>query len=114
MGHDMRRREVIACLGAAALWPFAARGQQPTKMKRVAMVHPTTKAANLRVGGDPSYQIIFEELKRLGYVEGQNLIVDRYSAEGRLDSFRDLARAVVSTQPDVIFVVTETLTREFQ
>ncbi|MCP3475105.1 ABC transporter substrate-binding protein [Bradyrhizobium sp. CCGUVB1N3] len=109
----MRRRDFIAAVGVAGLRSFAARGQQPTKMKRVAMVHDTMKAANMRMGGDANYQIIFEELKRLGYVEGQNLIVDRYSAVGRLDSFRDVARDVVSTQPDVVFLVTDGLAREF-
>ena len=79
----MRRREVIGFLGAVGLWPLAARGQQSSKMKRVAMVHPATKPADMRIGGDPNYAIVFEEMKRLGYIEGVNLIVDRYSAEGR-------------------------------
>lgn len=110
MGHDMRRREVIACLGAAALWPFAARAQQPSRMKRVAVVHPATKPADMRIGGDPNYAILFEEMQRLGYVEGVNMIVDRYSAEGRFDRYRELARDVVATRPDVIFPITAPLT----
>src|SRR3954452_811862 len=44
------------------------------------------------------YRVFFEELRRLGYVEGRNLAVARYSAEGRVGSsgesgHRDRARA---------------------
>jgi hypothetical protein len=42
--------------------------QQNAKMKRVAMLNPAVKAADMRIGGDPTYAIIFEEMKRLGYV----------------------------------------------
>jgi putative ABC transport system substrate-binding protein len=52
----------------------------------------------MRIGGDPNYTIIFEEMKRFGYVEGVNLIVDRYSAEGRFDRFPEIARDVVATR----------------
>ena len=34
----------------------------------------------------------FSELRRLGDFEGQNLIIDRYSGEGRPEAFADLAR----------------------
>jgi putative tryptophan/tyrosine transport system substrate-binding protein len=40
--------------------------------------------------------------KRLGYVEGVNLIVDRYTAEGRSDRYPALVKAIVATRPDVI------------
>jgi putative tryptophan/tyrosine transport system substrate-binding protein len=44
-----------------------------------------------------------EELRRLGFVEGQNLVIERYSAEGRTDQFSELARDVVRSNPDLIF-----------
>jgi putative ABC transport system substrate-binding protein len=101
----MKRREFITLAGGMAVWPLAARAQQPQRMKRVAMIHPATKPADMRIGGDPNYTMIFEEIKRLGYVEGINLIVDRYSAEGRYDRFAEIAKQVVAAQPDVIFAV---------
>ena len=101
----MRRRDFIATVGVGGLWSFAARAQQPSKMKRVAMVHPTTKPDDMRLGRDPNFSIIFEEMKRLGYVEGVNLIVDRYSAEGRFGRYPEIARDVVATRPDVIFAL---------
>jgi putative ABC transport system substrate-binding protein len=108
----MKRRESITLIGGtAAAWALAARAQQSAKMKRVAMIHPATKPSDMRIGGDPNFTIIFEEIKRLGYVEGVNLTVDRYSAEGRFDRFPEIAHEVVATRPDVIFASSDVLTR---
>jgi putative ABC transport system substrate-binding protein len=101
----MRRREVIGLLGTVGWWSFAAHAQQPSKMKRVALVHPSAKPDDMRIGGDPNSAIFFEEIKRLGYVEGTNLILNRYSAEGRLDRWPEIVRDVLATRPDVICVI---------
>src|SRR6202163_4406439 len=110
----MRRREFIGLIGGAAASPLVARAQQPAKMKRVAMIHPTTKPEDLSIGGDPDYTIILEDIKRLGYVEGVNLTVDRYSAEGRPERFPEIAHQVVATRPDVIFALSNPLTLALQ
>jgi len=47
----MRRREVIGFLGTVGLWSFAAHAQQPSKMKRVVMVNPAMRPADMRIGG---------------------------------------------------------------
>src|SRR6516162_753239 len=106
----MRRRAVIACLGAAVLWPIAARAQQPAKMKRLAIIDPAVTAVDVSIRGNPGYAIFFEEMERLGYVEGGNLIVERYCPEGRLDRLPEIVHEVVATRPDVIFSVTNYLT----
>ncbi len=54
------------------------------------------------MSGEPFYRAFFEELNRLGYVEGQNLGVERYSGEGRTERYGELARDVVNTRPDLI------------
>jgi putative ABC transport system substrate-binding protein len=105
----MRRREFLTVLAGAAAWPFAGHAQQPAKVKRLAMMHPAAKSTDMRIGGDPTYTIIFEELRRLGYVEGVNLVVDRYSAEGRFDRYPEIARDVVATRPDVIYALSNLL-----
>jgi putative ABC transport system substrate-binding protein len=56
--------------------------------------------------GPRAYQAFFGELRRLGEIEGQNLTVERYSGEGRPEGLADLAREVVSRNPDVIGAVT--------
>jgi putative tryptophan/tyrosine transport system substrate-binding protein len=103
----MKRRTFITLIGGAAASPLVARAQQPAKMKRLAIVHPTTKPEDLSIGGDPDYTIILEEIKRLGYVEGVNLTVDRYSAEGRPERFPEIAHQIVATRPDVIFALAD-------
>jgi putative ABC transport system substrate-binding protein len=52
------------------------------------------------------YWAFFEELRRLGYIEGQNLVVERFTAEGRTEHYPELVRNVVRTNPDVIFAIT--------
>jgi len=96
----MRRREFIGLIGGAAAWPLAVRAQQSSKMKRIAIVSPATKISDMSVSGYRIYRVFFEELSRLGYVEGENLMVERYSGEGRTERYADFARDVVSTHPN--------------
>ena len=110
----MRRRDFITALGTAATWPLAARAQQPAKMKRIAFVHPSNKVSEISVSGRPLYRAFFEELSRLGYVEGQNLGVERYSGEGRPERYAELARDVVNTHPDLIVAVAARLSLDFK
>jgi putative ABC transport system substrate-binding protein len=75
-----------------------ASAQQPATKKRLAAIVYDVESA--RIGGNPLFTIFFEELRRLGYVEGGNLIVDRWQYQsGRLE---EIARKVVETNPDVI------------
>src|SRR5258707_1041157 len=109
LGVGMKRREFVAALGGAVAWPLAARAQQSSRMKRIAMVSPATKIGDMGVNGNRFYRMIFEELSRLGYDEGRNLVVERYSGEGRTEHYADLARDVVNTHPDLIFSQTTRL-----
>jgi putative ABC transport system substrate-binding protein len=49
-----------------------------------------------------AWRAFFAELRRLGYVEGENLIIERYSAEGHHERYADLAREIVTRNPDLI------------
>src|SRR5215831_4018600 len=53
--------------------------------------------------GGSFWQALFQELRRLGYEEGRNLKVERYSAEGQHEIYPELAKQVVATQPDLVF-----------
>jgi putative tryptophan/tyrosine transport system substrate-binding protein len=98
-GTLMRRREFIWTLGGAVAWPLVARAQQPVTKKRLAVIF-YGKVENMRIGTDPNGSVFFEELQRLGYVEGTNLTIDRWEYQsGRLD---EIAREVVNAKPDVI------------
>jgi putative tryptophan/tyrosine transport system substrate-binding protein len=101
----MRRREFIAGTAAAAALSFARPACAQTNprspgVKRLAIFHPSEPPEGLASSG--RYKAYFDELNRLGFVEGQNLIVERYSALGQFDRFGDLAREIVASRPDVI------------
>ena len=55
-----------------------------------------------RNGWGSAWRAFFRELRRLGYVEGEDLIIERYSAEGHHERYADLAREIVARNPDVI------------
>ena len=65
-------------------------------------------------GQESICKVLFSELRRLGYVEGQNLIVERCSAEGRPTHFPEVAREVVRLQPDLILAPSARLVRALQ
>ena len=114
-GGYMRRRAFITLLGGAtATWPLAARAQQSARMKRIAVVSPATKVSEISLSGRAYYRAFFEELSRLGYVEGQNLGVERYSGEGQPERYADLAREVVNTRPDLILAAGAHLSLDFK
>jgi len=99
----MKRREFIAALGGVSAWPLMARAQQPTTQRRIAIFHPAIPATLLtETGGGSAWRAFFSELRRLGYVEGENLIIERYSAEGHHERYADFAREIVTRKPDVI------------
>jgi putative ABC transport system substrate-binding protein len=111
----MKRREFITLLGGVvAIWPLAARAQQPTKMKRIAMVSPSEPVANLVASYHRFYRAFFDELSRLGFVEGKTLIVERYSGEGRQERLPQLARDVVATSPDIIYALDGQTSLQFE
>jgi putative ABC transport system substrate-binding protein len=115
----MRRREFIAGTAASAAFglvrpAYAQTDARPPGIKRIAFVHSTTKPEEMTVNGRRFYWAYFGELSRLGYIEGKNLIVERYSALGRLDRYQDLARAVVASQPDLIVAVNGPLALQFK
>jgi putative ABC transport system substrate-binding protein len=105
----MRRRNfTIGLLLASATGAWA---QQPAKQHRIAIVIPAGAVAIIsETSSDPLrrrfYQSFFEELRRLGDVEGQNLMIERYSGDGRPEGYADLAREVVGRNPDVIVAQT--------
>lgn len=92
----------------------AAIAQQPAKMRRIAIVHPSRKVGELTINGPILYKVFFEELSRLGYVEGQNLAVDRYSAEGQPERYVGLAREVVGSHPDLILALSGSIALAFK
>jgi putative ABC transport system substrate-binding protein len=101
----MRRRDFLTLASGATAWPVVARAQQPAKVMRIAMVSTSDRVTDMVSGFNRSYRAFFNELSRLGFVEGKNLVVERYSGDGQPDRFTQLARDVVGTRPDAIYTL---------
>src|SRR6201987_6289469 len=100
---QVKRREFITLLpSAAAAWPLAARAQQPIgrtgKMPRVGILMPGP-AAHSATTLDPFYRGLHE----LGYIEGQNLTIERRDGDWKLDRLPVLAAELVGLKVDIIF-----------
>jgi putative ABC transport system substrate-binding protein len=96
----MHRRDFITDLGGAAascaLWPLAARAQQGERVRRVAGLFLLQAQENRGLG-------LWEELAKLGWIEGRNLRIDlRYAPAADLDRMQAYAMELVSLDPDVI------------
>ena len=82
----MKRREFITLLGGAAVgWPLAASAQTQPKTPRVGYVFggtPTSAKHNI--------EALRQGLRELGYVEGQTIMLELRSAEGRLERIPEL------------------------
>jgi putative tryptophan/tyrosine transport system substrate-binding protein len=108
MEKPMRRREFLELLtGAAVLRPVNAEAQQSAKVYRMAMIHPSHPVADMMETSSLNYyRAFFEELRRLGYVERQNIMIERYSGGGHVENYAELARSVVARNPDLLFAAT--------
>src|SRR5215471_15935739 len=106
----MNRRTVIAGLLLAAAIP-CARAQQTAKVYRIAIVSVSVPVAQMIEG--PFLSPLFEELRRRGYVEGRNLVVERYSGEGK-GRYTELAAEVIRSKPDLIYAHTTTQAMAFK
>ena len=57
------------------------------------------------------YRAFFDEFRRLGYVEGQNVLIDRFSGEGNVEKYATLVDKVVDRNFDVVFAFTAWMVR---
>lgn len=92
----MRRRHFLAGL-LATTGAGALRAAEPNKVHRLAV--------GSQFGMDFAktyWALLFERLPQMGFVEGKNLIVDRYATEGRPERYQEVARSMVRAKPDVI------------
>ena len=95
------RRELIAALGGAALWPLVTRAQDRIRRIGVLMnfaANDTVQAARLA-----KFQ---EALEALGWIEGRNIHVETRWAHGDTDQIRKDAAELVALSPDVIVATT--------
>jgi putative tryptophan/tyrosine transport system substrate-binding protein len=103
----MRRRKFITVLGGAVAWPLAARAQQAGRTYRLGCLFPPPRDS-------PPNMAFFDELRRLGFIEGQNLTVE-YRAYGQhVDLIPQYATELVMARVDVIAASGEETVRAIQ
>ena len=95
----MKRRAFLALLGGAATWPLAARGQQPV-IPLVGFV--TGLSSNYVVGRKPAFR---QGLREVGYVEGQNVVVEYHSVEGQSGRLPGVVTDLIDRKVAVIVAV---------
>src|SRR5437868_13831033 len=98
----MRRREFITLIGTTvAAWPIATHAQQkkgpPGVVPRIGYLAPSLSPEASRL-----IEAFRQGLHDIGYVEGQNIVLELRSAEGRPDRFPALAAELVALKVDVI------------
>jgi ABC-type uncharacterized transport system substrate-binding protein len=95
---QLHRRQFITLLGGAAVgWPLAARAQQPASPRRIGF---------MRAAGpnEKEFDAFRSGLRALGYVEGQNIVIEQRYATGAYDRLGELAAELVRLKTDVIVV----------
>jgi putative ABC transport system substrate-binding protein len=104
----MKRREFISLLGGGSLLaPFAASAQQADRTYHLAFVSANPREA-------PQHVALLDELRRYGFIEGRNLIVDQRGFSTDYDKFSEIATALVKPPVDAILCSGEIALRAAQ
>lgn len=81
-----RRGFLLTALGGAIGAPAAGWAQQ--RLRRVALVAPTLPIEEITEAG-VRWRFMMLELRRMGLVEGKNILFERYSALGQVVAVYD-------------------------
>jgi ABC-type uncharacterized transport system substrate-binding protein len=107
----MRRREFVTLIGSAAAcavsWPLPLSAQEPGRTYRIGGLVNVPRTA-------PHFIALFEELRRAGFVEGQNLVVAGRGWAFRTEQFPDMAAELVKAKVDVIVCAGDAAVRAAQ
>ena len=94
----MKRREFIVLLGGAtAAWPLGVHAQVPPKIARIGYI-----AGGGGPMADRMVAALRQGLSELGYIDGQTIIVEFRSAEGRSERIPELVSELVGLKVDVL------------
>ena len=107
----MRRREFIALIGSAAALPLfrvpVARAQEAGRTYRIGGLSAGPRGA-------PYWLAVFDELRRTGFIEGQNLTIEWHQYGSRVDLIPEFAAKLVKAKVDVIVATGDAAIRAVQ
>jgi len=104
----MRRRDFITLGSVAAVaWPLAARAQEAGRTYRIGGLSGSPR-------NGPFVTAMLDELRRAGFIEGQNLTVNWRQYGPRVDLIPEFAAELVKAKVDVIYAAGDTAIRAAQ
>jgi putative tryptophan/tyrosine transport system substrate-binding protein len=92
----MKRRQFIAAIGASAAWSLPAMAQR----KKLPVIGYLAIRSPL-----PIDDMFFQELRKLGWIEGENIVIERRFAGGSEEQLKNFASELVNLRVDVIVAV---------
>ena len=92
----VRRLSIFILVTVILASVLFAHAQQPTKVPRIGWLAVNTATLSER------YEAFRRGLRELGYIEGQNVVIERRDAEGKLERLVDAAAELVRLKVDVI------------
>jgi len=95
------RGVLTVILSVGLLVTSAANAQSPERVYRIGVLGPGSASGDRR-----PFEAFRDGLRELGWIEGQNIAIERRSAEGQLDRLPDLAAELVRLKVDVIAAAT--------
>jgi putative ABC transport system substrate-binding protein len=90
----VKRREFIALLGCAAMWPLMARSQQAVPVVAVLSSGPQ---------GPMFEPLIIDELQKGGFIDGQNVRLELRFADGAFEKLPGMMAELLSLRPSVMW-----------
>jgi putative ABC transport system substrate-binding protein len=103
---NLKRAPLFAAAFSLIFLPAMAGAQQRPKTPRIGILSIISTATL-----SDRFEVFQRGLRELGYIEGQNIIVDYRSAEGKADRLSDLAAELARLKPDLIVSAGATVTR---
>ena len=108
----MRRRDFIAlAVGATAAWPFAARAQQPERMRRIGVLSSLAETDPEAQAWDAAFR---KRLIELQWIDGRSVHIDYRWGAGSVDRMQLFAKELVRLNPDVLLSISTPATAALQ
>jgi putative ABC transport system substrate-binding protein len=107
----MRRRDLAKVIAGAAVWPIAARAQQPGRMKRIGVLSSLAETDPEAQAWDAAFRTRLIELQ---WIDGRNVHFDYRWGAGSVDRMRLSAQELVRLNPDVLVSISTPATAALQ